>query len=90
MGKRKRNMDISKLLEDQEKSGPPSPDIAICSECNGRFKFEECITATDGDWETGYYTVLLCPVCPEGGEIDNYDYSPEQLKKYNEYKKDEE
>jgi hypothetical protein len=35
----------------------------------------------DGDWESGYYEVHECPVCMDGGCIDDYDYSPEQAKK---------
>jgi len=70
----------------RELTGEPSADIAICSQCNGRFPISECPTEQDGDWETGYYEVHLCPKCPEGGCVDDYDYSEEQLKKREEWK----
>ena len=67
----------------------PKPDIAICSECNWSGPISECVKDEEGDWETGYYPIDLCPVCLEekenGGCIDDYDYSPEQLKLLNEY-----
>ena len=54
-------------------------DIAICSSCNGRFPVAECPTESEGDWETGYYSVHVCPKCEDGGCVDDYDCSPTEL-----------
>ena len=51
------------------------PDIAICSVCGWRGPATECITDEEGDWESGYYKVDLCPKCEDGGSIDDYDFS---------------
>jgi len=62
----------------------PLPDIAICSECGWRGHVSECQIAPhgDGDWETGYHPVHLCPICEDGGCIDNYDMSDERAKEW--------
>lgn len=76
---------IGKLKEKRsyDTFGPP-PDIAICSMCNGEFKIEECIVALDNEgWEYPPYKVFFCPVCND--EIDDWTYSKEQLKKYEEW-----
>ena len=54
----------------------PAQDIAICSECNWRGPIVECSIGEDGDWETGYYPVPECPICEDGGSIDDFDMSP--------------
>lgn len=54
----------------------PKPDIAICSECGWRGDISECGTDKEGDWESGYYDVHICPKCVDGGCIDDYDMSP--------------
>ena len=58
-----------------ESSKEPLPDIAICSQCCGCFPVEECNTEQDGDWESGYYDIHLCPKCDDGGCIDDYAFS---------------
>ena len=75
---------IAEMLEKVEDK-PPGPDIAICSECHWRGPADECEQDEDGDWETGYYTIDMCPKCEDGGCIDDYDFSPEQLTKYEEW-----
>ena len=60
----------------------PSPDLGNCSDCGKTFKIEDCPTEIDGDWETGYYEVPVCPVCKDGGCIDDYSYSRKQMKEY--------
>ena len=57
----------------------PKPDIAICSQCGWRGPSSKCEQAEEGDWENGYYTIDLCPICEDGGCIDNYDFSTEEL-----------
>jgi len=57
------------------------PDLAHCSDCGWRGPATECQKGTEGDWESGYYAVDYCPVCEDGGCIDDYDFSPEQLEK---------
>jgi len=65
----------------------PPLDIAICSECNRQYKVSDCPKDEEGDWESGYYEVDLCPVCEDGGCIDDYCYSPEQLKVFKAWEK---
>ena len=80
---------LSKLkdIAVEDKHGPP-PDIAICSECGGRFKAGEYDLEWESDgWENPKYQVFICRVCKDGGCIDDWDYSPEQMKKYREWKK---
>jgi hypothetical protein len=64
----------------------PFPDMIQCYDCGKMSYIHECPTESEGDWETGYYDY---PVCPNGCE-GNYDYtfSPEQLKKYEEFEKE--
>lgn len=54
------------------------PDVAICSACGWRGPARECEKGQDGDWETGYFQVDLCPLCEDGGCIDDYEYSRER------------
>ena len=68
-----------------EVNSQPKADIAICSKCGWRGPVSECNVAQQGDWEYGYYEVHECPVCEDGGCIDNYSYSPELVKKYNDW-----
>jgi hypothetical protein len=65
----------------------PGFDIGICSECGWRGLLTNCDTEQDGDWEHGYFESPLCPVCKDGGCIDDFDYSPKQLIRYNQYRK---
>ena len=65
----------------------PSPDIACCSSCGKEFDIADCPTESEGDWETGYYDVQVCPECPDGGCIDDYNMSSARADEYNEYMK---
>jgi hypothetical protein len=78
-------LDIIRLFA-IEGDAEPKPDIACCSSCNGRFPVSECLTEPDGDWETGYYSVHVCPKCEDGGCVDGYDMTPECAEKWNEWK----
>ena len=60
----------------------PRPDIAICSECGWRGLIEKCLTEKEGNYEDGYYDIHLCPKCENGGCIDDYDMSSEQVEKW--------
>ena len=79
-------MELSAKLS--EKTKEPPADIAVCSKCSWRGPVSECDTEQDGDWETGYYTQPLCPKCPDGGCIDDYDYSPEQMELHKKYQEE--
>lgn len=70
-------------LEDAE----PRYDIATCSSCDWSGLASECGTEKEGDWESGYYYIHTCPKCPDGGCIDDYDMSPEQAKKWEDWNK---
>ena len=72
-------------IENESKHGP-SPDIAICSECGGRFKSGEYDLELESDgWEYQSYQVAVCRHCKDGGCIDDWNFSPEQWKKYEEW-----
>lgn len=70
------------ILIDQEENDEPFADIAICSICGWRGAVEECGTEEEGDWEGGYYNVDTCPVCPDGGCIDDYAMSEARAKEW--------
>lgn len=54
----------------------PKPDIAICSNCGGRFPVGDCPTRMESEgWEYPEYEVDDCPVCEDGGLIEDYDWS---------------
>jgi len=76
---------INELIDAIDVDKEPSADIAICSECGWRGNVSECEIGTDGDWESGYYEIDLCPVCEDGGCIDDYDMSEERLKEWEEW-----
>ncbi len=56
----------------------PGPDMGECSECGWKGPLKDCPMEDDGDYESGYYQVPVCPKCDDGGCLDRYDYSPEQ------------
>lgn len=75
-----------KLLESREAGAElekePESDIAICSQCGWRGPVSECKKGKDGDWESGYYDIDLCPKCEDGGCIDDYDMTPQRGKEW--------
>ena len=71
-----------KLKESLDKNKMPKPDLAKCTQCGFKGKFEEFDLATDGDWESGYYEILECPKCEDGGCVDDYDMSPERAEEW--------
>jgi hypothetical protein len=77
--------DIGELLDlAQNKTAPPA-DIAICSICGWRGPTSECEIDQEGDWESGYYSIHLCPKCEDGGCIDDYDMTPKRQKEWEEW-----
>jgi len=72
---------LSLLLKKVDLDPEPAPDIAVCSECGGRYPVEQCDVDPygDGDWEAGYHPTLLCPSCEDGGCIDDFEMSPKRL-----------
>lgn len=60
----------------------PRPDIGCCSVCGEGFPVCDLKTEQDGDWETGYYDIHICPKCPDGGCIDDYTMSVEQAEEW--------
>ena len=58
-------------------------DCGSCSECNWSGKLSECPTEEEGTYESGYYTAVFCPVCEDGGCIENFYPSEESIEKWN-------
>lgn len=61
----------------------PKPDIAHCSNCDWEGPASECEQEEDGDWESGYYMIDLCPKCEDGGCVDDYSMSEERAEEWN-------
>lgn len=64
----------------------PTPDLGCCSQCGGRYPVAMCPTEQEGDWESGYYDVHVCPYCEDGGCIDDYDYTTERFYEWEEWR----
>lgn len=71
-----------KEMEVDHSLAMPAPDIAICSKCGWRGPTTECERDEEGDWESGYRMIDLCPKCDDGGCIDDYDMSEERQKSW--------
>ena len=69
------------MTRDQNTS--PEPDIAECIGCGLKGTFDKFELQTEGDWESGYYEIHVCPQC-EDGEIE-YDMSPDRQKEFEDY-----
>lgn len=75
-------LDLSKV---EEKSAPLT-DMCGCSQCGWKGKVSDCQTEWESDgWEMPSYQVHICPVCEDGGCIDDYFFSEEMYKEYLEY-----
>ncbi len=74
--------DLLKNIKIEKTNSEPKPDIAKCSKCGWKGPIEKCEIGTDGDWESGYFEIDLCPKCSDGGCIDDYDFSNKQWKKW--------
>lgn len=78
--------DLMKIFDQiQESKRLPSCDMARCSDCGGEFLIADCPMEQDGDWETGYFDVPVCPVCEDGGCLDDYFCTPERAELINEW-----
>jgi hypothetical protein len=47
-------------------------DSGTCAVCGWSGLLSSCETEDEGDWETGYFPVPMCPTCEDGGCIDDY------------------
>ena len=79
-------LNLSEIKSLSNRSTEPKPDIAICEECGWEGPIHECETGEDGDWESGYYTVDLCPKCEDGGCI-SYSMSDECIEEWEAWEK---
>lgn len=69
-----------KLILDPNYIPQPKMDMCKCSNCGWSGKVSDCEIEQDGDWETGYYDVPMCPKCDDGC-VDDFWYSDEELQK---------
>lgn len=76
---------LSKFLIRHRKDPEPIADISKCSECGWKGPISECETEEEGDWETGYYDVHVCPKCEDGGCVDDYEMSEGRAKEREEW-----
>ena len=65
----------------------PMPDMGRCSDCGWSGPLSKCPMEQDGDWETGYYDVPVCPRCDDGGCLDDYYYSWRQWWRWKRWRK---
>lgn len=84
MSNERLNEVLRKHIENVNNAEPP-PDLASCSTCGWKGKVEECGNDTEGDFESGYYGIHLCTKCNDGGCVDDYNMSPEQMQKWTEW-----
>lgn len=56
----------------------PLPDLGYCSGCGNWFEVSELKTGWEGDVESGYHEIDLCPECLDGGCVDNYSMTDER------------
>jgi len=67
----------------EEKSNPLF-DMCGCSNCGWKGECSDCETEQEQEgWENPPYTIHLCPVCEDGGCIDDYWYSDQLIKEIN-------
>jgi hypothetical protein len=76
-----------------EETGEPDPDpepqsdSCSCEECGWGGKYAEAVEDVEGDYETGYYPVLNCPKCEDGGCLDCHGMSAERQEEWNAWEK---
>jgi hypothetical protein len=62
------------------KNKEPSPDLVHCNECGWNGLVSDCDYDEEGDWETGYYFINLCPDCGSG-DVE-YNMTPGEIHGY--------
>ena len=73
------------ILKKPKDTGEPKPDLAICSECKGKFPVKGLVLVLDDGIEDGCHWVHLCPTCPEGGLIEEYTMSEDRAREWGEW-----
>lgn len=63
----------SLILDEEDLDAALKADMCGCSNCGWKGKCSDCETKQEQDgWENPPYTIHLCPVCKDGGCIDDY------------------
>lgn len=78
------NYILIKFLPELNKDYVPAAkmDMCKCANCDWSGPTDDCETEMESDgWEYPEYEILLCPKCEDGGCIDDYWYSDEELQK---------
>ena len=75
---------IENLKLDLKSANDPDPklDCGTCSICGWSGKLSECETDIEGNYYDGYITAVYCPVCEDGGCVDDFYPSDESLDKW--------
>ena len=60
----------------------PKCDVYSCSECGWEGAVEDCEVEIEGDYESGYYDVPICPICKPEGCINDGSMSKEQFTRW--------
>lgn len=76
--------DLKISLRIDNVSNEPLPDIAICSICGGVHDVDKLEINNEYDFETNINcTYHVCPLCLNGGCIDNYKMTPLRASEWN-------
>lgn len=70
----KKQVKPEETVKVKESVVPSKPEFAKCGDCGGTFKAKELSSDYDhhNGWELPAYEQHICPVCPDGGNIDDY------------------
>jgi len=73
-------LDINDILtEPFDDNGPEPADMCGCSDCGWKGKCSDCETEWEQDgYENPSYQIHLCPMCIDGGCIDDYWHSDKE------------
>jgi len=81
-----KQIDLGTLQVVKLQAAEPQPDIAACSFCSWKGPVSHCREWEEGDYESGYYTIHECPICEDGGCIEDYSMSDKRASEWEEWR----